>query len=254
MDGCIIFLLIFFTISCLIHEITFFYLPYFLIIFLYISKFKLKENLKFSNFFLIFITLFILIYSNLIIGDNFDINQIITSYEIMNINISSTTGAFSWLAKPFSDHISSIANKISLSSILRYGFIYLINVMILIYFIKLKHKLKFLSIEISTKKIFFILIILSLPIYCVALDWGRITYINFNFMILLIIYFKRENLIDEIFLKKKIDKISFKIKFLIFVLICFLFSPKILIDDDLSGFPLYKTISKLSGLISMKLF
>ena len=73
-------------------------------------------------------------------------------------------------------------------------------------------------------------------------------------MMLLTIYFKKENLIDEIFLEEKIDKISSKLKFLIFIFICFLFSPKILIDEDLSGFPLYKTISKLSGEININLF
>ncbi|MDA9731513.1 hypothetical protein N9U47_02680 [Candidatus Pelagibacter sp.] len=254
LNECIITFIILFTISCLIHEITFFYLPYFLIILFYTSKLKLKESLKLNHFFLIFIILCFLIYLNLIIGDNVNIDQIVASYKFMNINISSNTGAFSWLVKPFSYHFSVIASKISLTSILRYGYIFLVNVIVLIYFIRLKHNLNFLSFEMTTKKIFCVLVILSLPIYFIALDWGRITYINFNFMMLLVIYFKKENLIDEIFLEEKIEKLTTKLKFLIFIFICFLFSPKILIDEDLSSFPLYKTFSKLSGSISINLF
>ena len=58
LNECILFFLVIFTISSLIHEISFFYLPYFFIVIFCISKFKFKENLNFIHLFLIFIILF----------------------------------------------------------------------------------------------------------------------------------------------------------------------------------------------------
>ncbi len=242
------FFLIIFTISCLIHEITFFYLPYYVLIFLYNPQ--IREKIKFIHLFLILISLIFLIYLNLTISSKANIDEIISSYQMLNIEIGSATGAFSWLTKPFLNHISIIQNKISLTGILRFSYVIMINVWIFFYFIKLKNTLNFASITITSNKIFIGLLLLSIPIYLIVLDWGRVTYLIFNFMIITIIYFKKEKLIDENFLQKKIDSISIRIKSLIFILICILFSPKILANDDLSGLPLFKTINKLEGLIN----
>ena len=125
---------------------------------------------------------------------------------------------------------------------------------IFLYFIKLKNTLSFATITITSNKIFIGLLLLAIPMYLIVLDWGRVTYINFNFMIITIIFFKKEKLIDENFLQNKIDGMSIRIKSLMFVLICILFSPKILANDDLSGIPLFKTINKLEGSINLFLF
>ena len=246
------FFLIIFTISCLIHEITFFYLPYYLLIFLYNPQFK--EKIKFIHAFLILISLIFLIYLNLIISNKANINEIISSYQILNIEITSNTGAFSWLTKPFMNHISIIQNQISLTGIIRFSYVILINVWIFFYFIKLKNTLSFSTLTITSNKIFIGLLLLAIPIYLIVLDWGRVTYLIFNFMIITIIFFKKKKLIDENFLQKKIDGLSIRIKSLIFILICILFSPKILANDDLSGIPLFKTINKFEGLINFFLF
>ena len=248
----LIFFLIIFTISCLIHEITFFYLPYYLLIFLYNPR--IREKIKFIHAFLILVSLIFLIYLNLIISNEANIDEIISSYQILNIEITSNTGAFSWLTKPFLNHISIIQNKISLTGILRFSYVILINVWIFFYFVKLKNTLSFSTLTITSNKIFIGLLLLAIPIYLIVLDWGRVTYLIFNFMIITIIFFKKKNLIDENFLQKKIDGLSVRIKSLIFILICILFSPKILANDDLSGIPLFKTINKLEGLINFFLF
>ena len=248
----LIFFLIIFTISCLIHEITFFYLPYYLLVFLYNPK--IRQKIKFIHLLLIAISLIFLIYLNLTISNKANIDEIISSYQILNIEIESKIGAFSWLTKPFINHISIIQNKISLTGILRFSYIIMINVWIFFYFIKLKNTFSFLDMTITSNKIFIGLLLLATPIYLIVLDWGRVTYLNFNFMIIIIIFFKKEKLIDENFLQKKIDGMSIRIKSLIFILICILFSPKILANDDLSGVPLFKTINKLEGSINFFLF
>ncbi len=246
------FFLIIFTISCLIHEITFFYLPYYLLIFLYNPQ--TREKIKFIHVFLILISLIFLIYLNLTISNKANIDEIISSYKILNIEIKSNTGAFSWLTKPFINHISIIKNEISLTGILRFSYIILINVWIFFYFVKLKNTLSFSTFTITSNKIFIGFLLLAIPIYLIVLDWGRVTYLIFNFMIITTIFFKKKNLIDENFLQKKIDGLSIRIKSLIFILICILFSPKILASDDLSGIPLFKTINKLEGSINFFLF
>ena len=246
------FFLMIFTISCLIHEITFFYLPYYLLIFLYNPQ--IREKIKLIHLFLILVSLIFLIYLNLTISNKANIDEIISSYQILNIEIGSATGALSWLSIPFINHVSIIQNKISLTGILRFSYVILINIWIFFYFIRLKKNLSFASITITSNKIFIGLLLLAIPIYLSVLDWGRVTYLIFNFMIITIIYFKKEKLIDENFLQKKIDDMSTKIKSLIFILICMLFSPKILANDDLSGLPLFKTINKLEGLINFFLF
>ena len=246
------FFLIIFTISCLIHEITFFYLPYYLLIFLYNPQ--TREKIKFIHVFLILISLIFLIYLNLTISNKANIDEIISSYKILNIEIKSNTGAFSWLTKPFINHISIIKNEISLTGILRFSYIILINVWIFFYFVKLKNTLSFSTFTITSNKIFIGFLLLAIPIYLIVLDWGRVTYLIFNFMIITTIFFKKKNLIDENFLEKKIDGLSIRIKSLIFILICILFSPKILASDDLSGIPLFKTINKLEGSINFFLF
>lgn len=249
-NKCIFTFLIIFTISSLIHEITFFYLPYYLILLFFITKFKIKENLNFIHYFSIFIILGFLIYSNLIIGGKVEITEIIKSYKIINIDVGLSMGAFGWLGKPFLDHFTIIMDKISLTTILRYGYILFINLSVFLYFIKFEKNFNFSFIEITSKKIFLGLIVITLPTYLIALDWGRMSYLNFNFMMMLTIYFKKEDLIDEKFLEYKINQITYRLKILIFIFICFLFSPKILIDDDLSSFPLYRTMSKISNLIN----
>ena len=237
--------LIIFTISSLIHEISFFYLPYYLLIIYFKSYFLFKEKINIKHILLIASFILFLIYLNLFISNQADVNEIIYSYGNLNFILNKNIGAFSWLLKSIDEHFIFIINNISFKSILRFLYILLINVWVIIYFIKLKNKIIFFSKEFQIISIFFFLTLLSFPIYLLIYDWGRIIYLTFNFMLILIINFQNQGLIDTKHLKKKIKQLSFKKKSLIFFLICILYAPKLLMDDDLSGIPLFKTLDKI---------
>ena len=241
--------LIIFTISSLIHEISFFYLPYYFLVIYFKSYFSIKEKINTKHILLIVTFILFLTYLNLFISDQVNINKIVYAYENLNFNINF--GALSWLSKSLDEHFNFIIKNISFKNILRFLYIYLINVWVIIYFIKLKSKIILFSKEFQIKNIFFFLILLSIPIYLIIYDWGRITYITFNFMIILIIYLQNQDLIDLKYLKKKIELLSFKKKILIFFFVCILFGPKLLMSDDLSGLPFLKTIDKIEDNLSL---
>lgn len=244
--------LIIFTISTLIHEISFFYLPYYLIIIFIRNYFDFKFKINFKYVLIISAYIFFLVYLNLIVSEKANIDQIIISYKILNLDLYKSLGALSWLSKSLEENLFNIFATISIESILRYSYILLINIWIYVYFLKFKNKIFFYSKEFGITQIFCSLVLLSLPIYLIVLDWGRITYLNFNFMLILTIFFYNQRLIDQNYLQSKSKKFSLKAKVVIFLLICFMYSPKILINDDLSGLPLYKTISKYQK--NLKLF
>ena len=144
-----------------------------------------------------------------------------------------------------------IFQNISLIGIIRYSYILIINIIVILYFIKLKD----LNINkfYNLKNIIFFLIFTSLPIYLIALDWGRITYLSFNFIIILILFLNNNNLINEKLMNDKIKYLSKKYKIFIFTFICVLFSPKILLNDDFSGLPIYKITLKILKIVNFNL-
>ena len=243
--------LIIFTISTLIHEISLFFLPYYLIVIFvkFYFNFKLKINLNYVLILSAYILY--LIYLNLIVSERVNIDQIINGYKILDLDLHQSLGAFSWLSKSLKENLFNIFSTISIKYVLRYSYILLINIWIIVYFLKLKNKIFLYSKEFDIIQIFSSLVLLSLPIYLIVLDWGRVTYLSFNFMLILIIFFYKQNLIDIDYLNSKTKNISFKAKVVIFVLICFMYSPKILINDDFSGLPLYKTINKFQKNIKL---
>ena len=192
-----------------------------------------------------------LIYLNFFISNNAEITKIVSSYDTFNLNLNIKHGAFSWLLKPLEEHLLSVFNNVSFKSIIRYLYILLINVFVIIYFIKFKYKLIIFSKEFRIIDIFLIFTFLSFPIYLLVLDWGRVTYITFNFMLILVISFQNHKLIDKNYLNTKVNSLSLKMKSFIFILVCILFAPKILMNDDFSGIPLFKTFDKIQDNINL---
>ena len=238
---------IYFGVSCLIHEITFFYIYYYFLIIYFKCKIQLKKiiNLKYYFVTLIFVT--ILIYLNLYVSQHAQLQEIASSYNEKDIIIAVRDGAFSWLSSPLQEHILTIINQISLIGIARYVFILGVNILPIIYFIRIEKN----SSEIKTnlKKIILILILFSLPIYILTLDWGRITYLSYNFLIIFLIFLFNEKLIDIKYIEFKSQKISLIKKTIIFFSISLMFGPKILLTDDLGGIPFYQSFTKFIKLI-----
>ena len=226
--------LIFFGISSFIHEITIFYIfHYLLIIYLHMKlSLQIKINIKHILGLLVFISF--LLYLNLYLDNFVVVEDIVNSYEYEIITVKS--GAFSHLRPTINSVLLGTLGHIKLINILKYLLIILLNSIPFLFFIKFKkiQNLKYFS----TKNIFFVFIILSLPVYGLIMDWGRVIYINYNFFIILLLFFSKFNLIKLDYIHIQTKKLNHSFKIIILILICFMFSPDIMSVNDLEYFPL----------------
>ena len=227
---------IFFGVSSLIHEITIFYIfHYLLIIYLYIRLiFRVKIKTIYIIGLLVFISFFL--YLNLYLHNFVILEDIINSYGFEEGVMTTESGAFSHLKPTIGPAFLIILGKIKFINILKYLFIIFLNSIPFLFFVKIKsyEELKYFS----SKNIFFIFFILSLPMYALIMDWGRVIYINYNFFIIVLLFFFRFNFINLENLNIKLKKLTSKSKIVILIFICFIFSPDIMSTNPLEYFPL----------------
>jgi hypothetical protein len=234
-----------FTLSCLIHEITFFYIFHYLFVFYVKNKIFINQKLNIKHYLVSFLSLGVLLYLNLYLHNFVVIEDIVNSYNYENL--TALSGSFSHISPTIDSVFFKTFGNINIVTIARYGFLILISTTPLIYFIKIKsdYENKYFSFQ----NIFISNILLSIPLYLLIFDWGRVIYINYNFFIIIIIFIFNSNLINTKYLQKKIEVISKPIKILFFIFICLSFSPKLLITDDLGSKPLYKSATKIFKII-----
>tara|TARA_B100000767_G_C19685001_1_gene501337 strand:- start:546 stop:1094 length:549 start_codon:yes stop_codon:yes gene_type:complete len=173
------------------------------------------------------------------------IEDIVNSYSYEDLTVLS--GSFSHINPTIDSVLLKTLNNINVLSILRYGFLLLINVVPFIYFIKIKNKYE--NRYFNYKNICLILLLLSIPLYLLIFDWGRVIYINHNFLVIIIILIFNLDLVDKDYIKKKLQSLNRHIKVFAFILVCLLFSPKLLVTDDLGSKPLYKSATKIFKII-----
>ena len=234
-----------FGLSCLIHEITIFYIFHYLFVLHLKNKFFNNQKIAKKHYLIFFVFLGVLLYLNLFLHNFVIIENIVNSYNYDDF--TSESGSFSHISPSIDSVFLKTFNNISIVTVVRYGFIFLINTAPLVYFIKLKdeHTNKYFKFN----NIFFIILLLSIPLYLLIFDWGRIIYINHNFFIIIVILIFNMNLIDEKYFQKKLDNLNKIFKIFFFIIICLSFSPKILITDDLASFPLYRSVTKIIKII-----
>jgi hypothetical protein len=231
---------IIFFISTLIHEITIFYIfHYLLVIFLKINFLKEKINIK--NIFHILIFLFFLIFINIHLSKFADLDKMVSTYAEYNIEITTQSGAISWLKLSFVSIMQGTLNAITLKSIFKYLIIYFLAFFPFIFFLKTKKNFnRYLNIKFIT----FISFLLLIPMHLLIYDWGRVAYISINFFTIIIILMFQNKMIDENFLNNKINILSLKRKIIFLILLCFIICPKLLVTDNLVKVPYIKIISK----------
>jgi len=234
-----------FTLSCLIHEITFFYIFHYLFVFYVKNKIFINQKLNIKHYLVSFLSLGVLLYLNLYLHNFVIIEDIVNSYNYENL--TALSGSFSHISPTIDSVFFKTFSKINIVTIARYGFLILISTIPFIYFIKIKsdYENKYFNFQ----NIFISNILLSIPLYLLIFDWGRVIYINYNFFIIIIIFIFNSNLINTKYLQKKLEVISKPIKILFFIFICLSFSPKLLITDDLGSKPLYKSATKIFKII-----
>ena len=234
-----------FTLSCLIHEITFFYVFHYLFVFYVKNKIFINQKLNIKHYLVSFLSLGVLLYLNLYLHNFVVIEDIVNSYNYENL--TALSGSFSHISPTIDSVFFKTFSNINIVTIARYGFLILLSSIPFIYFIKIKsdYENKYFNFQ----NIFISIILLSIPLYLLIFDWGRIIYINYNFFIIIIIFIFNSNLINTKYLQKKLEFISKPIKILFFIFICLSFSPKLLITDDLGSKPLYKSATKIFKII-----
>ena len=234
-----------FTLSCLIHEITFFYIFHYLFVFYVKNKIFINQKLNIKHYLVSFLSLGVLLYLNLYLHNFVVIEDIVNSYNYENL--TALSGSFSHISPTIDSVFFKTFSNINIVTIARYGFLILISTIPFIYFIKIKsdYENKYFNFQ----NIFISNILLSIPLYLLIFDWGRVIYIDYNFFIIIIIFIFNSNLINTKYLQKKLEVISKPIKILFFIFICLSFSPKLLITDDLGSKPLYKSATKIFKII-----
>ena len=226
--------IIFFTISTFIHEITIFYIFHYLLIIFLHAKLNLIIKIKKIHCLVLIIFISFLLFLNLYLDNFVNVKNIVNSYNYEIITVDS--GALSHLKPTLDTVLLGTLAHIKLINVLKYLLIILLNIIPFLYFIKFKQigVLKYLS----TKNVFIIYFILSIPVYGLVLDWGRVIYINYNFFIILLLFFFKLNLIDLENIDKKIMNLNFLSKSLFLIVICFMISPDIMSINKLEYFPL----------------
>tara|TARA_B100000787_G_scaffold114712_1_gene85503 strand:+ start:35 stop:1234 length:1200 start_codon:yes stop_codon:yes gene_type:complete len=244
-----IYFLIFFGISTFIHEVTIFYIfHYLLIIYLHIKlNFKVKIKKTYILGLLVFISF--LLYLNLYLDNFVVVEDIVNSYDYDIITLNS--GAFSHLKPTLNAVLLGTLNHIKLINILKYLLIIILSSIPFLFFIKFRKFKKFENLKyFSVINIFFIFFVLSLPVYGLIMDWGRLIHINYNFFIILLLFFFKLNLIDLDHTEIKIKKLNHFSKIIILIFVCFIFSPDIMSVNTLEYFPLpNQSVRFIGGII-----
>jgi len=235
-----------FSLSCLIHEITIFYIFHYLFVFYIKNKFFINQKIDKQHYLIFFLFFGILLYLNLYLHNFVIIGDIVNSYNYEDF--TSLSGSFSHISPSIDSVFLNTFNNINAAPVVRYVFLILINTIPFLYFVKIKneHENKYFN----SQNIFFTVILLSIPLYLLILDWGRVIYINHNFFIIIIILIFNLDLVNENYLQTKLKTLSKRVKIFSFIIICLSFSPKLLITDDLGSIPLYKSVTKIFKIIN----
>ena len=229
-----------FSLSTLIHEVTVFYFFHYIFVIYLKNKFQIKKKFSNTNYLLIFFSIIILLYLSLYLHNFVNLQQIVSSYSY---GLSIESGSFSHIKPKVDEAFIKILNKVNFFSFLRIIFLILITLSPLFFFVRIekKYMTKFLNLKI----LIFISLILSIPLYFLMFVLGRVIYINYNYLVVILILLFSFKVIDENYLDYKIKNLKKRLKIPLFIFICLLFSPKILATDDLASLPLYKSVIKI---------
>ena len=248
-----IYFIITFPVVFLTHEIYIIYTVYFLAFFVMIEKkFNLLFIIKFLSILLLIFILLNLITTNEFSRENFDLlcknlkdksNETcgLAPYSMM-INLEGYRAEVAW----------------KLPHVIRYVLIFLVGflgLIISIFFSKInKFETNFLISKINLKLIFLILALPSILPFLTAVDSGRYSSMAYTFPCIFYFGLLRSNLIVfnygkvNYFLNNSFFKYK-KYRVIVIFLFCFTWTPKAVYHEDLSSFPLYRTIEKIPNFI-----
>ncbi len=234
------------SIICLIWEGLIIYLSFFIFILFLKNHFNFNK-IFFLKIFLTFLPILITFYFIF----NFRLNS--EQLKIMCDSVNECYGAMTYLNRNIESNIGEVLSKFKLSYLIRYILILLIGflpLLLLIFNSRLNFKTKFNN-KYFFSILFFLIFCPSFSFYYIAQDWGRWVNISYTLSLFTFIFCLKNNLI--ILDTNKLSFTIFKRKIItvfLFILFCFGWSPKTLINEDVSSIPIYrKTINIIKNVI-----
>ena len=243
-------LLIFFPILLLTHEVSIFYLPFFLIVLLFkIEKFNTTKLL-----FIIFISIFFVFIIYILSNSAHSSDQIKMMCDHMKNILNDKCGLGAYvLNRALADNIAELGGNIT--QFIRNFFVFVFGFSALVILIQNSYfnnqKINIISKYFNFKFLMCIVFLPTLIPFAIAVDWGR--WFNLSCTMLTLFYFfcyknKKVILNNQIKIIEIFSYISFKSKnfFLILVfMICFSWNPKAVYHEDIGSFPIYRIITKI---------
>ena len=263
----LIFKFIIFPISILIWEPVIFFYSYLLLIDLavfQISKINKNLILLFLSYLVVFLVT-IFVYLNPFSAENFDLMKNVLINDFGETCYRSCFYVGDQSENSFMELVNSYTAIIKPSHVIRYTLIILIGFYPLLNLLKISQlnnsNLFFFS---KFKNLLFPFIIVFLPslfLYVLMYDWGRIVHVSYSFMLLSYIFLLKNNLItiDQEKLAQNIFvNLTNKIFFILFVIFCFCWNPKVVMRGDIGSNTAYKIIynssKKIFGFQGIRLF
>ncbi len=243
-------LLIFFPILLLTHEVSIFYLPFFLIVLLFkIEKFNITKLL-----FIIFISIFFVFIIYILSNSAHSSDQIKMMCDHMKNVLNDKCGLGAYvLNRALADNIAELGGNIT--QFIRNFFVFVFGFSALVILIQNSYfnnqKINIISKYFNYKFLMSIVFLPTLIPFAIAVDWGR--WFNLSCTMLTLFYFfcyknKKVILNNQIKIIEIFSYNSFKSKnfFLILVfMICFSWNPKAVYHEDIGSFPIYRIITKI---------
>jgi hypothetical protein len=248
-----IYFIITFPVVFLTHEIYIIYTTYFIAFFVMIEK---KFNLFFFiKLFSILLMIFILL--NLVTTNEFSKEN----FDLLCKNLKDKSNEACGLApNSMMANLDGYRSEVGwkLSHVIRYILIFFIGffgLIISIFLSKInKFETNFLISKINLNFIFLIIALPSLLPFLTAVDSGRYSSMAYTFPCIFYFGLLRSNLIVfdygkvNYFLNNSFFKYK-KYRVIVIFLFCFTWTPKAVYHEDLSSFPLYRTIEKIPNFI-----
>ena len=224
------------TICCLIWEGVVIYFSFFIFLFFLQNNFILDKKFI-LKLFLSLIPFLVCFY--LIVLFRLDSE----SLKNMCDSINECYGAMTYLNRDLSSNISEVSSKFQISYLFRYVIIFLVGffpLMLLIFYSKFDTRIK-LKNKNNFSIIFFLVFAPSFIFYYIAQDWGRWIHISYSLSLLTYLFCIKNNIItlDKTRINFSILKNKFIVVFL-FILFSFSWSPKTLMNEDVSSIPIYR--------------
>ena len=240
-----IFLLIFYSILLLTHEVSIFYLPFFyFLLFCKMSNFSMLKC-----FIILFITsifLLIIFLLSISIHSPENIKEMCDWIEI-NLNDKCGLGAYV-LDRRLIDNINELGGVKFIDIIRGFLILFIGNLAVFLSIYNSSKEKLFFNLQI--KYILLFLFLLSLIPFGIAVDWGRWYHLSSIMLVLAYFFCIKNNLIifnhnsalikmiNEIFSKKKFF-------FLVLFIFCFSWNPKAVYHEDIGSIPIYRVLGKI---------